>query len=84
MAPLPERVACSHATSQRSGTCCPNTLSPRLSLNAAIGFDRRALVVRERMDDLRRAQRLFGVTLNDLLLTAVAAGVHDLLSSRVR
>lgn len=60
----------------------PTPLAPRLSLNAAIGFDRRALVVRERMDDLRRAQRLFGVTLNDLLLTAVAAGVHDLLSSR--
>ena len=60
----------------------PTPLAPRLSLNAAIGFDRRALVVRERMDDLRRAQRLFGVTLNDLLLTAVAAGVHDLLSAR--
>ncbi len=60
----------------------PIPLAPRLSLNAAIGFDRRAIVVRERMDDLRRAQRRFGVTLNDLLLTAVAAGVHDLLSAR--
>jgi WS/DGAT/MGAT family acyltransferase len=34
------------------------------------------------MDDLLRAERFFGVTLNDLLLTAVAAGVHDLLSAR--
>ena len=79
----PERVACSHAiVSAFQDLLSPIPLAPRLSLNAAIGFDRRAIVVRERMDDLRRAQRLFGVTLNDLLLTAVAAGVHDLLSAR--
>ena len=60
----------------------PTPFAPRLSLNAAVGFDRRVLVVRQRMADLRRAQQLFGVTLNDLLLTAVAAGVHDLLSAR--
>ena len=57
-------------------------VAPHLSLNAPVGFDRRALVVREQMDDLLRAERFFGVTLNDLLLTAVAAGVHDLLSAR--
>jgi WS/DGAT/MGAT family acyltransferase len=34
------------------------------------------------MDELRRAERRFGVTLNDLLLTAIAGGVHDLLSAR--
>ncbi len=60
----------------------PTPFAPRLSLNAAVGFDRRVLVVRERMADLRRAQEHFGVKLNDLLLTAVAAGVHDLLSAR--
>ena len=60
----------------------PTPFAPRLSLNAAVGFDRRILVVRERMADLRRAQEHFGVKLNDLLLTAVAAGVHDLLSAR--
>ena len=60
----------------------PTPLAPHVSLNATIGSDRQALVVRERMADLRRAQQLFGVTLNDLLLTAVAAGVHDLLSAR--
>ncbi len=60
----------------------PTPVAPHLSLNAPVGFDRRALVVRQRMDDLRRAEHLFGVTLNDLLLTAVAAGVHDLLSAR--
>ena len=57
-------------------------LAPHLSLNAPVGSDRRALVVRERMDELRRAEHFFGVTLNDLLLTAVASGVHDLLSAR--
>ena len=60
----------------------PTPFAPRLSLNTAVGFDRQVLVVRERMADLRRAQERFGVTLNDLLLTAVAAGVHDLLSAR--
>ena len=60
----------------------PTPVAPHLSLNTPVGFDRRALVVRQRMDDLRRAEHLFGVTLNDLLLTAVAAGVHDLLSAR--
>jgi WS/DGAT/MGAT family acyltransferase len=57
-------------------------VAPHLSLNVPVGSDRRALVVREQMDDLLRAERFFGVTLNDLLLTAVAAGVHDLLSAR--
>ena len=57
-------------------------VAPHVSLNGPVGFDRKVLVVRERMDDLRRAERLFGVTLNELLLTAVAAGVHDLLSAR--
>ena len=60
----------------------PTLFAPRLSLNTAIGFDRCALVVREPMADLLRAQQHFGVTVNDLLLTAVAAGVHDLLSAR--
>ena len=52
------------------------------SLNVPVGSDRRAVTVRRSMDELRRAERHFGVTVNDLLLTAIAAGVHDLLSSR--
>ena len=56
--------------------------APRCSLNAPVGFDRRALVVRESLDGLLRAAHREGVTLNDLLLTAVGAGVHDLLSAR--
>ena len=56
--------------------------TPDCSLNAPVGFDRRVVVVRQPMDELRRAERRFGVTLNDLLLTAIAGGVHDLLSAR--
>ncbi len=52
------------------------------SLNTPIGVDRRLVVVRQPMDELRRAEHCFGVTLNDLLLTAIAGGVHDLLSAR--
>jgi len=58
------------------------TATSRCSLNAPVGFGRRALVVRQSLDGLRQASHHFGVTLNDLLLTAVAAGVHDLLSAR--
>jgi len=56
--------------------------TPDCSLNVPVGFDRQVVVVRQPMDELRRAERRFGVTLNDLLLTAIASGVHDLLSAR--
>jgi WS/DGAT/MGAT family acyltransferase len=56
--------------------------TPDCSLNAPVGFDRQVVVVRQPMEELRRAERRFGVTLNDLLLTAIAGGVHDLLSAR--
>ena len=52
------------------------------SLNRPIGCDRRVLAVRRELEPLLTAARRTGVTLNDLLLAAVAAGVHDLLSSR--
>ena len=55
---------------------------PGCSLNVPVGFDRRAVCVRHDLDALRRAQHHFGVTLNDVLLTAIAGGVHDLLSAR--
>jgi WS/DGAT/MGAT family acyltransferase len=57
-------------------------VTPDCSLNTPVGFDREVVVVRQPMDELRRAERRFGVTLNDLLLTAIAGGVHDLLSAR--
>jgi len=58
------------------------TAAADCSLNIPIGFDRRAVVVRRPLDELRRAEHHYAVTLNDVLLTAVAAGVHDLLSAR--
>jgi len=55
---------------------------PGCSLNVPVGFGRRAVAVHQSLHELRRAEHHFGVTLNDLLLTAVAGGVHDLLSAR--
>ena len=52
------------------------------SLNVPVGFDRRAVAVRHSLHELRRAEHHLGVTLNDLLLTAIASGVHDLLTAR--
>ncbi len=52
------------------------------SLNTRVGYERHALLVRQPLDQLRQTAHHLGVTLNDLLLTAVAAGVHDQLSSR--
>ena len=56
--------------------------APDYSLNVPVGFDRRAVAVRHSLPELRRAQHHLGVTLNDLLLTAIAGGVHDLLTAR--
>ncbi|MGO9910636.1 MAG: WS/DGAT domain-containing protein, partial [Acidimicrobiales bacterium] len=58
------------------------SIAPHCSLNTEIGEKRRLVVVRQPMDELHQAQRRYGVTINDLLLTSVAAGVHDLLAAR--
>jgi WS/DGAT/MGAT family acyltransferase len=52
------------------------------SINVQVGETRRAAFIRQRVDELQRAERHFGMTLNDLVLTAVAGGLHDLLSAR--
>jgi diacylglycerol O-acyltransferase / wax synthase len=52
------------------------------SLNAAVGNDRRVLAVGRSMEELRRAEHRFGVTVNDLLLSAIGAGLHELLAGR--
>jgi diacylglycerol O-acyltransferase / wax synthase len=57
-------------------------LPSRCSLNVPVGHDRGVLAVRRSMEDLQRAEHHFGVTVNDLLLTAIAAGLHDLFASR--
>ena len=60
----------------------PPPMVPDCSLNVPVGLDRRAVAVRHSLDGLRRAEHHLGVTLNDLLLTAIAGGVHDLLTAR--
>jgi diacylglycerol O-acyltransferase len=58
------------------------SIAPPCSLNVQIGEGRRYVVVRQSMDELRQVERHFGGTLNDVLLSAVAGGVHRLLASR--
>lgn len=58
------------------------TIAPRTSVNAPVGRHRRLAVVRQSMDALRGAGAQAGATVNDVLLTAVAAGVRRLLQHR--
>lgn len=60
----------------------PPVLAPRLSVNAAVGQHRRLAVVRQDLDELQAAAHREGVTVNDLLLTAVAGGLQALFAKR--
>ncbi|MGD0083494.1 MAG: wax ester/triacylglycerol synthase family O-acyltransferase [Acidimicrobiales bacterium] len=60
----------------------PHSIAPQCSLNVPVGEARRVLFLRQPLDDLQCVERRFGVTINDLLLTAVAGGIHRLLSAR--
>ncbi len=52
------------------------------SLNRAIGSERHGLGVRQPLDGVQEIAHTFGVTLNDVVLTAVGAGVTRLLDQR--
>lgn len=52
------------------------------SLNAPTGPRRAFRVARSRVADLRRVAHAHGATINDLVLTAVAGALHDLLRAR--
>ena len=56
--------------------------APRTSLNRPIGPDRRLAVIRGSIDRVRDVADAHGATINDVLMTAVAGGLHDLLRSR--
>lgn len=56
----------------------PRTLAPRCSLNRPIDRDRRVALVRHPISELKRVEHRYGVTLNDVLLTAVAGGLAHL------
>jgi WS/DGAT/MGAT family acyltransferase len=52
------------------------------SMDRIIGLDRRVAVVRAEYRPLRRVARAHGATVNDVLLTATAAGLRTLLRDR--
>ena len=56
--------------------------APRTSVNRRIGSDRRLAVVRGSLDGAKRVAHARHATVNDVLLTAVAAGYADLFSRR--
>jgi WS/DGAT/MGAT family acyltransferase len=56
--------------------------APRTSVNRRIGSDRRLAVVRGSLDAAKRVAHAHRATVNDVLLTAVAAGYADLFSMR--
>ncbi len=56
--------------------------APRTSLNRRIGSDRKLAIVRWSLDAAKKVAHSHGATVNDVLLTAVAAGYADLLQGR--
>ena len=56
--------------------------APRTSLNQRIGNRRRFALVRTELDAFKDLAHVAGGTVNDVLLTAVAGGVRNLLTSR--
>ena len=60
----------------------PSMLAPRSSLNAPIGLHRRLATARASMASVEALAHRTGTTVNDVLLTAVAGGMRDLLAGR--
>jgi WS/DGAT/MGAT family acyltransferase len=56
--------------------------APRTSVNRRIGSDRRLAIIRGSLDVAKNIAHTHGATVNDVLMTAVAAGYADLLRSR--
>jgi diacylglycerol O-acyltransferase / wax synthase len=59
-----------------------STRVPATSLPQRAGPGRRLAIVRQRLDVLQRTGHALGVTVNDLLLAAVAGGLRELLTAR--
>ena len=55
---------------------------PRSSLNQPTGSDRRLTVIRADLDEMRAVAHAHGATVNDVVLAAVAAALHELMASR--
>jgi WS/DGAT/MGAT family acyltransferase len=56
--------------------------APLTSLNRRVGSDRRLALIRSSLDVVKGTAHAQGGTVNDVLLTAVAAGLRELLHSR--
>lgn len=56
--------------------------APRTSLNEAAGAERRLAIVRGRLDVTKQIAHLHHATVNDVVLSAVAGGLRQLLTSR--
>jgi WS/DGAT/MGAT family acyltransferase len=60
----------------------PEPFAPRSSLNNAIGPRRHYQIIRSSLEDVRATGHALGGTINDVVLTAVSAGLADLLAGR--
>jgi diacylglycerol O-acyltransferase len=60
----------------------PRAVAPRSSLNRRVGPRRSVALISQPLEEMRRIERRFGVTLNDVVLSAVAGGVTDLYEAR--
>ncbi len=56
--------------------------APRTSLNRPIGADRKLAIIRGRLDVAKQIAHAHGAKVNDVVLTAVAGGLRDLLAGR--
>ncbi len=54
--------------------------APRTSLNRPIGADRKLAIIRGRLDVAKQIAHAHGAKVNDVVLTAVAGGLRDLLA----
>lgn len=57
-------------------------IAPRSSLYGAIGMDRTYRVVRRSLPQVRATAKALGGTVNEVVLAAVTAGLHDLFDAR--
>jgi WS/DGAT/MGAT family acyltransferase len=56
--------------------------APRTSLNRPVGRDRTLAIARGTLETYRRIAQVHGAKVNDVLLSAVAGGLRDLLTNR--
>lgn len=80
--PYRSAVGAAHVFDAFGTVLTPRSIAPRSSLNAQIGQPRRVAFVRQPIEELRLVERRYGVTMNDVLLSAVAGGVQRLFEAR--